>query len=177
MADAASIELQAPSPVQTAITEAAQVSIDLLPATMAQAVITESTQTTGYEVGVAGPQGEPGPQGAVGARGSAAPKTVVIMLPYPGDNVTLFYAPAALTLTAVRGLVRGTNAAASFEVRYGPNRSAAGTVAASSGTITNQTTGTSVAVTNMPIPAGSYVWLVVISTGDGTTELSVALES
>ena len=33
------------------------------------------------------------------------------------------------------------------------------------------------AETNMPIPAGSYVWLVVISSGDGTTELSVALES
>ena len=173
----ASIELQTPSPVQTAITEAAQTSIELLPATIAQAVITETSQVSGYEVGVAGPQGEAGPEGVAGPRGSAAPKTVVITLPYPGDNVTLFYAPAALTLTAVRGLVRGTNAAASFEVRYGLDRSAAGTVAASSGTITNKTTGLAVAVVNMPIAAGSYVWLVVISSGEGTTELSVALES
>jgi len=115
-----------------------------------------------------------GPQGPTGAAGP--PKSITIAPPKPGDEFTLFYTQSPTTLTQVLAVVRGVSPAVTFELRYGPDRSAAGTLAIVPETVTNKTFGETIALQNLPIPADNFLWLVITTVTGTVQEISITVE-
>jgi len=104
------------------------------------------------------------------------PKAVTVADPQVGDEFTLFYTERPTALMEVQGIVRGASGASvTVELRYGADRSAAGTLATTSAAVTSTTTGQPLAVQNMPIPAGRYVWLKVTAVNGVVSELNLTL--
>ena len=106
---------------------------------------------------------------------NAAPRSISVLGPRPGDNFTLFKTDVETTLTAVTGLVSGTSPSVTYEIRYASSRSAAGTLAISPSTATSTTTGTAATIQNQPIPADSYVWLLITSISGTVGEINVTM--
>lgn len=116
-----------------------------------------------------------GPQGPTGVPG--LPKAITISQPKANDQFTLLYTQNETTLTQVVAVVRGTNSpSATFELRYGTDRSAAGTLATTSTAVTSTTTGNSVPIQNMPIPANNFLWIVVSAVSGQVEELNACVE-
>lgn len=116
-----------------------------------------------------------GPQGPTGVPG--LPKAITISQPKANDQFTLLYTQNATTLTQVVAVVRGTNSpSATFELRYGTDRSTAGTLATTSTAITSTTTGDVVPIQNMPIPANNFLWIVVSAVSGQVEELNACVE-
>lgn len=124
----------------------------------------DSTIAT-IEVGKQGPPGVPGP-----------PKAVTIALPKAGDQFTLFYTQQETPLTRVVAVVRGVAPSASFELRYGSDRSAPGTLATVPAVVNNTTVGVIVATQNMPIPINNFLWIAVTDVTGQVEELNVCVE-
>ena len=150
---------------------------------VANTVTVTEGDTTVVTVTTAGPQGVQGPTGSVGATGPQGPagvpgppKSITIAQPKIGDQFTLFFTQYETTLTQVIAVVRGTTPSVTFELRYGTDRSAAGTLATVSKTITNTTTGEPVTIQNMPIPADRFFWIVVTAVTGQVEELNVCVE-
>ena len=106
---------------------------------------------------------------------NAAPRSITIAGPKSGDNFTLFRTDVATTINTVTALVSGTSPSATYEIRYAANRTSAGTLAIVSETVTNTTTGDTATVQNQPIPANSYVWLVITSVAGTVGEMNVTI--
>lgn len=118
-----------------------------------------------------------GPQGAIGDTGAPGPpKALTVAPPKPGDEFTLFYTQYPTTLTQVLAIVRGTSPGVQFELRYGPDRSAAGTLAVIPENVTNTTTGEPITIQNMPIPADNFLWVKVTAVTGVVQELNVSVE-
>lgn len=146
-------------------------------------VVVTQGDTTLVTVTTAGPQGIPGATGSTGSTGpqgppgaAGPPKSVTIAPPQVNDQFTLFYTQYATTLTQVLAIVRGTTPSVTFELRYGTDRSAAGTLAVVPETVTNTTTGEPIAIQNMPIPANNFFWVVVTAVSGQVEEFSVSVE-
>lgn len=106
---------------------------------------------------------------------NAAPRSITITQPLPGDSFTLFRAPRNITLQQVTALVAGVTPAVQYEVRYALNRTTSGTVAVAPTQATVTTTGSNAAIQNMPVPSGSYVWVNVIATSGDTREFNLSV--
>lgn len=106
---------------------------------------------------------------------NAAPRSVTIAGPKVNDTFTIFRTNVQTTITSVVGLVAGSTPSVTYEIRYGTDRSAAGTLAITADTVTNTTTGDSATVQNQPIPANSYVWLVITAVSGTVGELNVTI--
>jgi hypothetical protein len=106
---------------------------------------------------------------------NAAPRSITIAGPKSGDNFTLFRTDVETTITAVTALVSGTTPSVTYEIRYAPNRTSAGTLATISETVTNSTIGDGATVQNQPIPANSYVWLAITSVAGTVGEMNVTI--
>lgn len=149
-----------------------QVAIEVIEGPSITIEVVEDGGVEVVEVIHPGPQG---PNGAVGAPGP--PKAITIAQPKANDQFTLFYTQQTTTLTQVVAVVRGINSpSATFELRYGTDRSAPGTVATISKTITNTTIGELVTIQNMPIPADNFLWIVVSAASGQIEELNVCVE-
>lgn len=111
----------------------------------------------------------------IGTSASAVPKSLTIATPRTNDSFTIFRTDAETTISSVIALVSGSNPSVSYEIRYGFDRSSSGLLAIIPDTVTNTTTGDSATVQNQPIPANSYVWLVVTSVSGTVSELNVTL--
>lgn len=106
------------------------------------------------------------------------PKSISITAPVAGDDFTLFRADTDVTLTAVVAVLQGTSSpSVTFVIKYAPDRTDPGTAATISTTVTSLTTGTSVALDQMPIPADSFVWLEISAVSGVVDELSITLET
>lgn len=103
------------------------------------------------------------------------PRAITVPYPRPGDAFTIFHSQEPVNLAHVRGLVRGDSPSVTVELRYGADRSAAGTLAIAPTSLTNTTTGQEVAIQNMPIPAGRFVWLLVTDVTGTVEEVSMTL--
>jgi hypothetical protein len=106
---------------------------------------------------------------------NSAPRSVSITGPIANDTFTLFRTDVETTITAVTALVSGASPSVTYELRYAPNRTSAGTPAITPATVTNTTTGTAATVQNQPIPANSYVWLTITATAGTVGEMNVTL--
>lgn len=85
---------------------------------------------------------------------------------------------AEVTLSRVWATVVGTGGpSVTFELRYGPDRSAGGTTATISTAVTNTTTGQDVAIDQMPIEAGDHLWCVITAISGSPTKLEVTMET
>lgn len=111
----------------------------------------------------------------IGPQGPAGPKSITIAEPLSGDEFTLFHTQVAITLTEVRAVVRGTNPSVSYELYYAADRTAAGTLATVSDTVTNTTTGDTATVQNQPIPAGRYVWIEITAVTGTVSEFNLSV--
>jgi hypothetical protein len=116
-------------------------------------------------VGPQGPKGDPGP-----------PKSITIAQPKPNDQFTLFFTQYETTLTQVIALVRGDTPSVTFELRYGQNRSLAGTLATAPSAVTNTTTGQIISIQNTPIPADNFLWILVTAVSGQVEEFNVSVE-
>lgn len=106
---------------------------------------------------------------------NAAPRSLTIAGPKANDSFTIFRTDVQTTISSVVALVSGSSPSVTYEIRYGANRSSSGTLAIVADTVTNTTTGDSATVQNQPIPANSYVWLVVTAVSGTVGELNVTL--
>ena len=100
-------------------------------------------------------------------------RSITIAGPQTGDNFTLFRTTRQITITGVVGIVSGGSA--TYALRYAEDRSAAGTLATVSDTVTNTTTGDAATVQNQPIPSGRYVWVEITATTAPVNELNLSV--
>lgn len=103
-----------------------------------------------------------------------APRAVTILLPATNDEVTLFRAKSAMTLTKMTAIGGGFT----YTVRKAADRSATGTEVVTGGSAVNSTT-TGDAVTSFSsasIAAGDYVWLVLTSVTGTPASFNLTME-
>jgi hypothetical protein len=101
------------------------------------------------------------------------------IMPLAGSECSMGYTENALTVSKLRAVARFSTATdVRWTIRFGSDRSAAGTEIVVGGTITTNTTTGQVITTlsNASIPANSFFWIeVTASTGGVTDELYVEL--
>lgn len=103
-------------------------------------------------------------------------RSIVIENPTAADNFALFFADVEITVSQLNFVLQGATNATAF-VRYGADRSAAGTNVINAGTVvSNTTTGQEITVfDNAVIPAGSWVWVAITAVTGTPTEINVSL--
>jgi len=116
----------------------------------------------------AGPPGVAGPMG---------PKSMSLQLPITGDEVTMFYARAALTITQINAVVRGTTPGVTWQVLYAASRNSAGTSVITAPTNTTSLANNTITTFNNPnVPANNWVWMKVTATSGVALELGLSLQ-
>jgi hypothetical protein len=118
---------------------------------------------------------------AIGAMISGGlPKSFTIPDPFEwasdAEGFGIARAQSDTTIRAVYAVIAGSGSV-TFELRYGPDRSSAGTLATVSTLVNNTTVGQSVTVQNQPVPQGSYVWAVITAVDGAPSRLEVTLET
>lgn len=115
----------------------------------------------------------------VGAACSGAGTRVVnLSLESPGaaENAGGIYFPAASTITEVRCVVVGSTPSVTPNLKYGTDRSAAGTsVTTTPSACTNTTGGATATLNNTAIPSGGYLWLVTTAQSGTVNWLNIAV--
>jgi hypothetical protein len=102
-----------------------------------------------------------------------AARSATIAEPVAGDSFTLFRTARSTTLRDVTGLVSGGSV--TYEIRYAADRTAIGSLATISDTVTNTTTGSAATVQNQPIPTGNWVWLEITAVTGTVDEFNASL--
>jgi hypothetical protein len=116
----------------------------------------------------AGPPGVAGPMG---------PKSLSLQLPVTGDEVGMFFAKAALTITQINVVVRGTTPGVTWSLRYATSRAAVGTPVITADTVTSSTANNTITTFNNPnIPVNNWVWLKVNGTSGVVLEFDMSLQ-
>ena len=89
----------------------------------------------------------------------------VIELPVTADELTMGYTPVDLTFESVAHVIRGPGTNVTWNIRYATTRNAGSpTDVWSSNQATTTKSGAVITTfTNGVIPAGNWIWLVVIS--------------
>jgi hypothetical protein len=106
------------------------------------------------------------------------PRSVSVASPQAGSEITLFRVSQDVTLSSVVAVLQGSGSpSVTFALRYAANRTLTGTTATVSATVSSVTTGTSLAIDQMPIPSGSFVWVDITAVSGTVDELSLTLES
>lgn len=119
-------------------------------------------------------QGGNGPPGVAGPMG---PKSMSLQLPITGDEVGMFFARAALTITQINVVVRGTTPGVTWSLRYAASRAAAGTPVITADTNTTTTANNTITTFNNPnIPANNWVWLKVNGTSGVVLEFDMSIQ-
>ena len=104
---------------------------------------------------------------------NAAPRSITIAEPQAGDSFTLFRTTQSTVITSAIALV--SNGSVTYELRYAADRTTAGTLATTSDTVTNITTGDSATVQNQPIPADRYVWIEITAVSGTVAEFNLSV--
>lgn len=104
-------------------------------------------------------------------------KSITIPDPTNAEDLTLFFANEALTITKMVAVVRGSTPSATWTIRKGSDRSATGTEVVTSGTTTTSATSGSVVTSfdSAGITADDFVWLETTATSGTVDELHVTI--
>lgn len=105
-----------------------------------------------------------------------------LTVPSPGasENISWFYVETAITVTQLAAVLVGSaSPSVTFSVRFGADRSAAGTEVITGGTtVTSVSVGTILnSFTVATIPAGVWVWLTTTAQSGTVTNLHVSLST
>ena len=106
---------------------------------------------------VDGNAGFTGSRGATGARGTISPRGVFFKTPQVSEEQTVLYTKTELTVSEIRGIVRG-GTSVEIDVKTAANRDDAGT-SIGSGIISSTSAGDTITITSDTIPANYYVWV------------------
>lgn len=108
-------------------------------------------------------------------------KGMTLIAPLSGENATIFYTTAAITIEQARAVMIGTSQSITgFTIHYGASRATAdGTIVASntfdSGDGGYQTTGFAHTLNVTSIPAGSYIWFTTTTVSGTISDLNITL--
>lgn len=85
-------------------------------------------------------------------------KTFTLEAPTATDDITVFRTDVAITVQEVIAVSSGTTPSTTYQLKFGPDRNAAGTALTTSAATTSKTTGDVATLSNTAIPADSWVW-------------------
>ena len=111
-----------------------------------------------------------GIKGDKGDTGTGAPvslsKTLTLQEPTASDNITVFRTDVAITVQEVIACSTGTTPSTTYQLKHSTDRSVAGNALTASAVTTSTTTGDIASLSDVTIPANSWVWLeTTIATG------------
>ena len=115
-------------------------------------------------------------QGPPGVAGPMGPKSMSLQLPVAGDEVSMFYARSALTITQINAVVRGTTPGVTWQVLYAAARNTAGTAVLPATNTTSLANNTITTFTSPNVPANNWVWMKVTATSGVALELGLSLQ-
>ena len=102
-------------------------------------------------------------------------KSITIENPTASENMCIFYAPVAMTITEIRGVITGATSV-SFKVVSGTSRNAVTTEHNSSAVVcSNVTTGDVATITTDAVAAGSWVAVKTSAIAGAPSELVITL--
>lgn len=106
-----------------------------------------------------------------------APSAVTITSPSDDENVVLMFTAEPISLSAVTGLVRGTDPGISFSLHFGASAGTGGTEVIDGGvTLDPQHSGRHITTLDNPeVPVNSFVWLTTSGRSGSVDELNVTL--
>jgi hypothetical protein len=105
-------------------------------------------------------------------------RAISIDNPAVDDNLTMFYTTKNITVGKVISLVNGSaEPSVTWTIRYGPNRSLAGTELKTGGFVTTNNTFGQLdsTFTNPVIPGGSFIWILVTDKNGSVTSLDITI--
>lgn len=121
-----------------------------------------------------GDTGYTGSIGYTGSQGSVSPRFISMSSPATAQEKTLMYVHEAINVQLVKAcIVDGTNV--QYDLKYGSDRSSAGTVIASE-TTSNTTSGSTPTIAAAAIPAGSWIWVELVSVAGAVTEFNLTID-
>ena len=121
-----------------------------------------------------GDTGYTGSIGYTGSKGSISPRFISMESPVTADEKTLMYVHETVTVQLVRAcIVGGTNV--QYDLKFGSDRSSSGTVIAAE-TTSNTTSGSTPIIANAAIPAGSWIWVELVSVAGSVTEFNLTID-
>ena len=102
-------------------------------------------------------------------------KSITIENPTASENMCIFYAPVAMTITEIRGVITGATSV-SFKVVSGTSRNAVTTEHNSSAVVCSSvTTGDVATITTAAVAAGSWVAVKTSAIAGAPSELVITL--
>jgi hypothetical protein len=98
--------------------------------------------------------------------------------PSDSEDISIFKAPADISITEMTAVVRGSTPSVTWTVRHSTDRSAAGNEVVTSGTTTTSASTGSVVTSfnDATIPDGSFVWFETTATSGTIEEIHLTIE-
>jgi len=100
-------------------------------------------------------------------------KGLTLEEPVNGDNITIFRTDVAITVQEVIAVSTGTTPNTTYSISYGTDRSAAGTTLVASTSTSGTVNGDVATITNVNIPANSFVWFECSASSGTSVYLSL----
>ena len=100
-------------------------------------------------------------------------KGLTLEEPVNGDNITIFRTDVAITVQEVIAVSTGTSPNTTYSISYSTDRSAVGTTLVASTTTAGTVNGNVATITNVNIPANSYVWFECSASSGTSVYLSL----
>jgi hypothetical protein len=102
-------------------------------------------------------------------------KSISILAPELGDNITLFFTRVAITIQFVKAIIQGSGSPSVEVSAYHAGSRISGTTIVDGQTVSSVTIGDTLATTSVNIPANSWVWLEIDALNPTVTELHLTL--
>jgi hypothetical protein len=103
-------------------------------------------------------------------------KAIVLRNPTNAENVSMFYTPVTLVVSAMHSVVVGSTPSVTFSIRHGSDRSAAGTELVTGGTTcTNETSGVVTTSFDAATISPGWVWITTTAKSGTVDQLNLTL--
>lgn len=105
--------------------------------------------------------------------GQTLNKTFTLQEPTASDNITVFRTDVAITVQEVIACSTGSSPSTTYQLKHHTDRSNAGNALTTSAATTSTTTGDTASLSDVTIPANSWVWLETSAASGTDVYLSV----